>query len=181
MAQTTVLIMNGINLNTPLVQIHGIAPRFIAKLKKMNIETVKNLLWHLPTRYEDFSKIYKISELIPNQEATIQGTVEKIGGRRTWRRNLYLMEAEISDDTDSIRAIWFNQPYIKNILQPGRLANFSGKIAVSKKDGEIYLSNPTYELVSAHTAYHETKHTARIVPIYAETRGLTSKGLRYLI
>ncbi|MDI6821126.1 MAG: ATP-dependent DNA helicase RecG [Patescibacteria group bacterium] len=172
---------DNIELFTQLSEIRGITPRFITKLKKMNIETVKDLLWHFPTRYEDFSKIYKISELIPNQEATIQGIVEKIGGRRTWRRNLYLMEAEINDDTGSIRAIWFNQPYIKNILQPGRLANFSGKITVSKKDGDIYLSNPTYELVSTHTAYHETKHTARIVPIYAETRGLTSKGLRYLI
>ncbi|MDI6733882.1 MAG: ATP-dependent DNA helicase RecG [Patescibacteria group bacterium] len=173
--------MNEINLNTPLIQISGIAPRFIAKLKKMNIETVKDLLWHFPTRYEDFSKIYKIAELIPNQEATIQGTVEKIKSRRTWHRNLFLMEAEISDDTGSIRAIWFNQPYIKNVLQPGRLANFSGKITVSRKDGDIYLSNPTYELVNTHKIYHETKHTARIVPIYPETRGLTSKGLRYLI
>jgi len=181
MAQNNFHHMDKIDLHTPLSQIRSITPRFITKLKKMNIETIRDLLWHFPTHYEDFSKIYKIAEIIPNQEATIQGVVEKIKSRRTWRRNLYLMEAIISDDTGSIRAIWFNQPYIKNILQPGRLANFSGKITISKKDNDIYLSNPTYELVNTYKTDQETKHTARIVPIYPETRGLTSKGFRYLI
>ena len=166
-------------LQTPLFQISGIGPRFLSKLKRLKIETVKDLLWHFPTRYEDFSQIYKIADLQPNQEATIQGVVNQIGGRRTWRRHLYLVEALISDDSDSIRAVWFNQPYIKNILRPGRLTNFSGKITAS--GDELYLSNPTYELVSRHTEKHETKHTGRIVPIYPETKGLTSKGLRFLI
>jgi len=169
-----------INLDTSLFQIRGIGPRFISKLKNLRIETVKDLLWHFPTRYEDFSQIYKISDLIPHQEATIQGVVKQIGSRRTWRRKLYMVEALISDDTGTIRAVWFNQPYIKNILRPGRLADFSGKVVESASKEEIYLSNPTYELLTGADG-GETKHTARIVPIYPETRGLTSKGLRYLI
>ncbi|MBI5733067.1 ATP-dependent DNA helicase RecG [Candidatus Jorgensenbacteria bacterium] len=166
------------NLNTFLIQIRGIGPRFITKLKKLKIETVRDLLWHFPVRYEDFSKIYKIDELIPHQEATVQGVIQEITGRRAWRRNLYLVEALISDDSGSIRAVWFNQPYIKNILRPGKLANFSGKVTASSDD--LYLSNPTYELINEHF-HHETRHTGRIVPIYPETKGLTSKGFRYLI
>ncbi len=164
-----------ITLETPLSAIHGIGQKFLVKLKKMGISSVRDLLWHFPTRYEDFSQVYKIADLIPNQEATIQGMVEEVSGRRAWRRNLYVTEVVIRDDSGSIRAVWFNQPYIKNTLQPGRIANFSGK--VSEKE-DIYLSNPTYELV--REAY-ETKHTARIVPVYPETKGLTSKGIRYLI
>lgn len=165
---------------THLSEIQGIGPRFLNKLKRLKIETVKDLLWHFPTRYEDFSKIYKIADLIPGQEATIQGVVKEIGGRRAWhRRHLYIVEALISDESGSIRAVWFNQPYIRNILRPGRLANFSGKIATSD-ERELYLSNPTYELISEHFR-HETKHTGRIVPVYPETKSLTSKGLRYLI
>ena len=76
-----------IALSAPLVEIRGIGPRFITKLKKLGIETVKDLLWHFPARYEDFSQIYKITDLIPGQEATIQGVVKKVGGRRTWRRS----------------------------------------------------------------------------------------------
>lgn len=167
-------------LETPLADIRGMNSRFLEKLKRLKITTVRELLWHLPTRYEDFSAIYPIGDLIPHQEATICGVVENIRSRRTWHRNLYLMEAEIADESGSIRAIWFNQPYIKNVLQPGRRANFSGKVAVSKKEGDIYLSNPTYEIVDEFEP-QETRHTGRIVPIYPETRGFTSKGLRFLI
>ncbi len=169
-----------VELHTPLSRIDGIQTRFLPKLKKLGIETVRDLLWHFPVRYEDFSHVFTIEELNPGEEVTITATVESIKSRNTWRRSLFLVEAELSDHTGTIRATWFNQPYIKNVLQPGRMANFAGKVVASKKSGELYLSNPTYELVSAH-AHHETKHTARIVPVYSETRGLTSKGIRYLI
>ena len=167
-------------LSTPLSKIAGMQARFVSKLKKLGIETVGDLIFHFPIRYEDFSRVYTIEELAAGGEATITATVESIKSRHTWKRGLFLVEAELADDTGTIRATWFNQPYIKNILQPGRVANFAGKVVASKSSGEIYLSNPTYELVSEHS-YHETKHTARIVPVYSETRGLTSKGLRYLI
>jgi ATP-dependent DNA helicase RecG len=169
-----------IKLNTHLAEIAGIGFRFLNKFKKLGIENVKNLLWHFPVRYEDYSRIYPIAELQPQQEATIRGIIKEIGGRRTWRRRLYLVEALISDESGSIRAVWFNQPYIKNILRPGRLANFSGKVALSN-ESELYLSNPTYELLPTHNAQPTTLHTGRIVPIYPETKGLTSKGLRYII
>ncbi len=165
-----------IQLDAPLSEVHGIGLRFLSKLKNLGIQNVRDLLWHFPTRYEDFSQIYAIRDLEPGQEATVQGVVKEIGGRHTWRKHLYIVEALISDETGSIRAVWFNQPYIKNILQPGRVANLSGKVVASNE--EIYLSNPVYELVSD---YKETRHTGRIVPVYPETRGLTSKGLRYLI
>lgn len=169
--------MGEIQSSTPLTEVSGIGSRFLSKLKKLKIETVKDLLWHFPTRYEDFSQIYKIADLQPNQDATIQGIIKDITGRRTWRRHLFLVEALVSDDSGSIRVIWFNQPYIRNVLRPGKVANFSGKITVG--EDEIYLSNPVYELINS--SQQETKHTGRIVPIYPETRGLTSKGLRYLI
>ena len=64
------------DLNTELVKIDGIGPKFIPKLAKLNIKTVKDLLWHFPFRYDDFSKVIPIAELKPNQPATIQGTVK---------------------------------------------------------------------------------------------------------
>ncbi|MEK7506239.1 MAG: ATP-dependent DNA helicase RecG [Patescibacteria group bacterium] len=168
-----------LDLHTPLAEVNGIGQNFIAKLKRMGISTAGELLSHFPARYEDFSQIYNIADLIPNQEATIRGQVEEIEGRRAWhRRNLHITECLITDDTGSIKAVWFNQPYIKNTLQPGRLANFSGKVSKSK-DGDIHLSSPTYEVITNDRM--DTKHTARIVGIYPETRGLTSKGIRYLI
>ncbi|OGZ01581.1 MAG: ATP-dependent DNA helicase RecG [Candidatus Liptonbacteria bacterium RIFCSPLOWO2_01_FULL_56_20] len=165
-------------LDTPLARIAGIGPGFLAKLKHLGVATIGDLLYHFPTRYEDFSQIYRIADLEPGQHATIQGTVEEITTRRTWQKHFIVVEATVRDDSGSTRIIWFNQPYIKNILRPGRLANFSGKVAVSQD--ELYLSHPTFEPVSGD-ARDETRHTARLVPIYPETRGLTSKGIRYLI
>lgn len=165
-----------LKLDLPLDAISGIGPRFTAKLKRLGIVTVKDLLWHFPSRYEDFTKIYQIGELEPGQQATVQGVVEDVNVRRTWHKHLTIVEASISDGSGAIRAVWFNQPYIKNLLRPGRMANFSGKVALSEQ--ELYLSHPTYELTSSEV---ETKHTARLVPVYPETRGLTSKGIRFIM
>ena len=100
-------------LATSLSEITGIGPKFLDRLKKLNIKTVGDLLWHFPFRYEDFSQIYKIAELQVGQQATIQGTIASISLRRSWQKRMFIVEALISDETGSIRAIWFNQPYLK--------------------------------------------------------------------
>src|SRR3989344_8513005 len=112
----------------------------------MGIKTVRNLVFHFPFRYEDFSQIYKIEELEPGQQATVQGVVQEVSARRSWQRRMAIVEALIQDESASIRAGWFNQPFVKNAVRPGRLMNFAGKVSVS--EGEIYLSNPTYEPIN---------------------------------
>ena len=164
-----------LELNTPLEALPSVGPKFWQKFKRLGLDTVQDLLFNFPVRYEDFSEIYRIDDLEPGQQATIQGIVEEVDVRHTWKKNLTIVEARIRDESGSIRAVWFNQPYVKNVLRPGRLANFSGKVSVSEED--IYLSHPTYELVS----FRETRHTARLVPVYPETKGLTSKGIRFVV
>ncbi len=169
-------------LETPLEQLKSIGPKFLLTLKKLEIHTVRDLLWHFPSRYEDFSQMYAINDLEPGQQVTVKGVVDHISSRQSWRRKMTIVEAHITDETGTVKALWFNQPYLKNTLRPGRYANFAGKVSVS--DDEIYLSNPTYELLSQFQEEgqeQETKHTGRLVPIYPETKGLTSKGIRYLM
>jgi len=189
-----------IKLETPLSEIRNIGPKFLKRLEKLRLRTVRDLLWHFPARYEDFSQISKIADLEAGQRTTIQGKIEEIGLRHTWRRRISIVEAVVADETASIKIIWFNQPYIAGILRPGKVANFAGRISLSE-EGELYLSHPAYELItrthadsmqtntansprqsaSRSASVRETKHTARLVPIYPETKGLTSKGLRFLI
>jgi ATP-dependent DNA helicase RecG len=168
-----------LNLDTPLSEVYGIGPRFLARFKNLKVETVGDLLWHFPSRYEDFSQIFKIAELKAGQQATIQGIITNVNLRRSWQRKMFLVEALVSDETGSIRAIWFNQPYLKNVLRKSKIASFSGKVTISKN--KLYLSNPAYEFINDFEGSVETKHTGRLVPIYPETRGLTSKGIRYLV
>lgn len=170
-------------LDTQLSEIHGIGPKFLVKLKHFKIETVKDLLWHFPFRYEDFSEVSKIIDLGVGQQATIQGVIKDIKVRKTWRRKLLLVEAIVEDDTGKISAIWFNQRFLLAILKKGKLISLAGKVTETKEGG-LSLSGPTYEFINSAQIDEEeatTKHTGRIVPIYPETRGLTSKAFRYLI
>ncbi|HEY5220993.1 MAG TPA: ATP-dependent DNA helicase RecG [Candidatus Paceibacterota bacterium] len=166
--------------DTPLFEVVGARVPALRRLEKMGIKTVHDLLWHFPTRYEDFTKVYSIAELEPGQQATITGIVEEIQSKRSWRRSMTIVEATIADESGSIRAVWFNQPYVANVLKTGRAANFAGKAAVSE-EGEIYLNNPVYEVIHVRdSAHQEMSHTARLVPVYPETRGLTSRGIRFV-
>lgn len=165
-----------IKLETELVKIGGIGPKFTDKLTKLGIKTVRDLLWHFPFRYDDYSSMVKIADLKTNQAATVRAVVKRVTTRRSWRRKMVIVEALVADETGGIKAIWFNQPFIAKVLVPGRRVNFAGKVAVS--NDELILQSPTYEILQNTT---ETKHTAGLIPIYSETRGLTSKGIRFLI
>lgn len=165
-----------LKLETELAKIKGIGPKFLIRLDKLKIKTVKDLLWHFPFRYEDFSTVVKIADLKINQAATVRGVVKQVSMRRSWRRKIVIIEALITDETGGIKAIWFNQPFIAKFLQPGRRVNFAGKVVYS--NDEICLQSPTYELIGETT---QTTHTAGLIPIYSETKGLTSKGLRFLV
>lgn len=161
--------------------IRGIGQRFLPKLKKLDIKIVKDLLWHFPFRYEDFSKISKIADVKINEPVVVQAIVKEIKMHRTWKRRMVIVDALIGDNTGNIGAVWFNQPFILRALKKGTLANFAGKVVSSKN--KLYLSAPAYEPIRTGVSGNEfnTKHTGRLVPIYPETRGLTSKAIRFLI
>ncbi len=163
-----------LKLDTELAQIKGINRRLLNALDKLKIKTAKDLLWHFPFRYDDFSQVMKIAEVLPEQTVTICGQIKKVDARRTWKKRMILVEAIIADDSGGIKAVWFNQPYLIRNLPVGKVGNFAGKIVTAKND--IYLSNPVFEPLG-----YEAKHTAGLIPIYPETKGITSKGLRYLI
>jgi len=164
-----------ITLETKLSDIRGLSPAFIKKLEKLKLFTIKDLIWHFPFRYDDFSKIANISELALNQPATVTGVIKKMDSRRTWRKKMVVVEAVIADDTGGVKAVWFNQPYVAKILRVGERVNFAGKLISS--GNEVYFSNPEYEIIRLG----DIKHTAGLIPIYPETKGLTSRGIRYLL
>lgn len=166
--------MRVVTFTTELAHIRGINKRLLSGLKKLNIVTVRDLLLHMPFRYDDFSSIARIEDVVVGQIVTIHGQIKKITMRRAWRRNLMVIEAIIEDETGTIRAVWFNQPYLMQTLTPGTAGNFAGKVTLT--NDSLCLSNPVFESV-----YAETTHTAGLIPIYPETSGLTSRGIRYLI
>jgi ATP-dependent DNA helicase RecG len=144
------------------------------RLKKLGIESIRNCFYYFPSRYEDFSKIKKISEIEINVPITIQGKIEKIKNI-FFRGKKILTEVEISDDTSKIKAIFYNQPFLKNVFKEGEVFSFSGKVV--EKNGKFYLQHPIYEKIPKFP-YFQLLHTGKIIPIYPETKGISTKWIR---
>ncbi len=145
-----------------------IGPKQKTYLSNLHIFTVKDLLFHIPYRYKDTSNILSISQLKEEGEGTILAEVESI--KNAWTRyRKVLTRATISDETDKIKVIWFNQSFLTKNIKPGESFLFEGKI--SPKTGE--LSNPSYEKFT-----NNQTHLGKITPFYPETAGITSKWLR---
>ncbi len=164
-------------LETPVKNLAGIGPVFQKKLKKMGIETIEDLLFHFPTRYEDFSKIKPIAQIKLGERVCLTGRIKQIKGSKTYIKKWSLTEAIIEDKSGAIKIIWFRQPYLINSLKENDFISLVGK-AHSDKHG-FYISNPVYEKLPFSRLKPTTlTHTGRIVPIYPETAGLSSRWLR---
>jgi ATP-dependent DNA helicase RecG len=169
------------NLSTPVEKIPRIGPQYKKKLKKLGIKTVRELLFHFPHRYEDFSTLTPISQLKVGETSCVQGKILEIKNTITWKRRMAITEAMVKDDSGTVRVLWFNQPYLVDTLKQGNLVCLAGKVALGKKSySGIYLSSPTYEKISLDEK-KKLIHTGGLIPVYPETEGLSSRWLRYIL
>ncbi len=162
-------------LHTPVKLLNRVGKTLEKRLKHLGIETVQDLLFYFPFRYEDFSQLRKIKELKDGEQVTIKGKIELIANKRSPRKRTMITEAVVADETEQIKVVWFGQPFITKTLKPGDTVHLSGKIT-SDMFG-MQMVGPSYEKVNGG----ESTHTARIVPMYPLTTGITQKQLRFLM
>jgi len=169
------------DLSTPIEKVPRVGPQYQKKLKRLGIKTVRQLLFHFPHRYEDFSNVRKISEIDKEETVSIQGKILEIRNIRTFRKRMTLTQALVGDDSGAIQVIWFNQPYLINSLKKGDLLFLAGKM--NQKGQGKYLSSPAYEKITDEPQFKNSDltHTGRLVPVYPETEGLSSRWLRATI
>ncbi len=165
---------NMLALSTPVDKLKGIGPRYRDRLSHLKIETVSDMLFYVPRRYLDFSKIVPISKVRNGEIVTIKGMVRDIVNTKSFKRGTVITEAVIKDSSGSIKAIWFNQAFLVEILKKGTQVMLAGKF--ERQYGRLGLQSPAYERVS-----EDPKHVGRIVPIYPETEGVTSRWFRTII
>jgi ATP-dependent DNA helicase RecG len=156
----------------PLTELKGIGPAQAAKFANIGVSTISQLIDYYPRRYDDFSLITPIGKLHPGQ-VTVAATIMSATGRYV-RRGMHITEAIAHDASGSVRLTWFNQPYRAAALKHGQAYYISGIFELRHQ--HLAISNPAVELVSDFPI-----NTARIVPIYRETKGLTSKQIRQAI
>lgn len=156
-------------LSSPITRVPKIGPKYEKLLDKLEVRNVNDLLYYFPFRYDDYSQIKKINELKLNDIASIKATLEDVQNIFT-RNRKRLTKAVFSDGTGKIDAIWFNMHYIKNTLTPGEKYTISGKI--NSFSNKLSLISPEVEKEGREL------NTARLVPVYPETAGVSSKWLR---
>lgn len=161
-------------LSTSLTAIPLIKKPMVTRLAKLGLFTVEDLLYHIPSRYEDYSQIVPIDSLAVGDTVSIVGTITHLSSGRSFHKKLLITEATLSDDTSSIRLLWFNQRFVAQSLHEDTEVRISGKVSSDKKG--MLLQNPSVEKLEK-----EAVHTGRLVPVYPETSGVTSKFLRWQI
>jgi ATP-dependent DNA helicase RecG len=155
-----------------IAYVRGVGPEVAKKFAQLGIATTYDLIDNYPRRYDDYSAVTTIKGIKPGP-VTIQAVIKQATGRYV-RRGMHITEAVASDDTDSVRIVWFNQPYRAQSLKPGEQYYISGQFQLSRQ--RFAIMNPSAELVSSFPI-----NTARIIPIYREVKGLTSGHIRKVL
>lgn len=155
-----------------MTELAGISDTYGQRLHRLGIDTVRDLLLHFPRRHKDFSQVTPITFIQPGTETTVRARIIRINARWTRVRHMKLTEAVLSDDSGKLlTVVWFNQPYVAKALHAGQEIFVAGRVELDR--GGLVLRNPEYERVS-----DDPQHAGRLVPIYPETAGMTSRFLR---
>jgi ATP-dependent DNA helicase RecG len=160
-------------LQTPIPDAGRIYKTYASRLEKLGIFKMEDFLYHIPSRYDDFSLISDIADIQPGETVTIRGEVVEMKNEFT-KRFKKIQRAVITDDTGMIEVVWFNQQYLTQYIRSGDRVSVSGRVETFGK--KLVMQSPEYEALSPENT--QPLHTGRLIPIYPETRGVSSKWLR---
>ncbi|MFN8481665.1 MAG: ATP-dependent DNA helicase RecG [Anaerolineae bacterium] len=158
------------DLDGPVTQIPGVSSVYAKNLTRLGVGTIRDLLFLIPRRYDDFSRLKTIHQLMYGDEATIVGTVQTTNNRRS-AKGRTITTSVLSDATGYIQATWFNQPFLLQQLRPGRQIVLSGRV-------ESYLGKLVYQSPEWEPLDQELVHTGRLVPVYPLTQGIGPRWMR---
>lgn len=158
---------------TPVSVLPGVGPQRLKTLALLGIETVNDVLEYYPFRYED-RNVQPGRELDDGARVTVRVTVDGMAGvKYKGRKNSTTLVPVVTEDYKRLHAVWFNQPYVKDQLTPGRKLTITGKYDARRRS----ISVATHDFVVAG----ETVHSDRIVPVYNVKADITPKLLRSLL
>ncbi len=149
--------------------------RGAAGLARLGITTPREALWYLPFRYDDFSELRTLRELVPDEKQSARVTVDAVRVEPGFRRRPQRVIAQLSDDDGgSAEAIWFGRRFVERRLQAGDEVIVSGK--VTERGWHRQFTSPEFSPVG-----RDSVHTARVVPVYHLSGSITQKRLRELL
>jgi ATP-dependent DNA helicase RecG len=166
------------DLSSPVQYVKGVGPQRAAALARAGVSTAEDLLLHVPMRYEDRRSFARIADLRAGMRVAVSGTIAVAGLRRARRMALY--EARLEDGTGQLKALWFNQPFLRDVLPRGTRVVLFGEVQPDPYGPrQLMMSSPQYEVIEKDDA--PGVHTGRVVPVYEKLGPLTGKPLRRLL
>ena len=163
-------------------ELSGVGAVLARKLNRLSVFTAFDLIYHYPRRYEDFSRSKRIADLIEKVgsggygnflgekiESTIAGVVVEVENKKTRRRGFTVTEVKFADDSGTIKVVWFNQPFLKKSLFPGKRLILNGKVYFDRFSKSVVMESPSRSI------------GAKIVPIYPVTEGISSFMIKKLV
>lgn len=181
--------MNSITLKTEISKINRLSKEHALGLKRLKIEKVEDLLNYFPARYADEREMKNIQNLEKGDTATLFGEIKNLKIKRSFRGHIPMCEGKLVDATGSIKLVWFHQAYIAKMYEEGEFVKVSG--VVQEKNGIFSLLNPSIEKASRDHIFFENnifaeiddanKSLKEIIPVYKETKGVSSNYLRTLV
>ena len=165
-----------LDLAAKLQFLKGVGPRKAADLKRAGLVTIEDLLYRLPFRYEDRSRMQPIASLRPGQSAAVFGELKSTDLAKTRRRGFTIFHAVLGDDSGAIRCTWMNQAFLADLLKAHVQVVVFGDVKFDSSG--LHFMNPEYEIASADLT---GVHTGRIVPFYERTGAVTPNMQRRLV
>ena len=160
-------------LNAPVTVVERVGERMAEKLARLGIHTVEDLIYHLPRRYDDYTRLVPIHQAKPGEVYTLIGSVRSTTLLKTRTGRDYL-QMLLDDGTATLTVFFFGQPYLSKTFKRGVQVVVSGKTDLQL--GHLSMSNPEWELLE-----YENLHTRAIVPVYPLTKGLTARTMRRIL
>ena len=162
--------------DSKVVEIKGVGESLATKFSRLNITTVRDLLFHVPIKYQDSSHLLSIEDFLLKGEGTFLAEIVDVKTFRT-RTGKTITTVKVKDDTKKINLTYFNQPYLSKVLIKNETYLFDGKVTIKGSKRDIY--NPKYELFKGEK--EKQTNLGKLAPIYPETEGLTSNMIRKIL
>ena len=185
----------GKSLIAPIQYLKGIGPKRAKSFSNLGINTIEDLLYYFPRRYEDRTNFISISKLQEGQTYTIKAQVLARGERQSFRRRGFsIIEVAVGDSTGKLFCVWFNQPYLKGyfkvgltLILYGRIERYAGRLQMNSPEFEVVLDEtdeprPSFKSNTAsEEGRGESLNIGRITPVYSLPKGSTQRHLRQII
>ncbi len=175
------------DLASPIQYVKGVGPSRASQLGRLNIHSVRDLIYYQPIRYEARPALCSIRDIKLDQWQVVCGKIVSAQLRQTISKNPYkgkrldIFEAQLTDGSAWLQSVWFNQPYLKNTLKSGMRVLLKGQAKRGLSGPIPQMLNPEFEVLDEDETVSDDASKGAVVPIYGLTEGLTQRRLRAII